>query len=172
MFGKDFQNIPNENGISFQKSIRPVITLAHIFSLLPLRGSMGNQSSSIKYLWKSTQTAYAVLTIIGCGIMLGITICWLFDSSMDFDKIGVFMFYAANFCGAILFVVIAQSWSNLINHFEKVENRLPVNKLSSERINSEKYIKLITIFIMTLGLSKYAKFYSKSSKKNTFLNYS
>lgn len=64
------------------------------------------------------------------------------------------MFYAANFCGAILFVVIAQNWSNLINHFEKVENRLPVNILS-ERSNSGKYIKLITIFFMTLGLSKY-----------------
>lgn len=89
MFGKDFKNITNENGVSFQESMRPVISLAHIFSLMPMKGSKGNKSSSIKYLWKSTQTAYAVLTIIGCGIMLGITICWLFDSSMDFDKIGM-----------------------------------------------------------------------------------
>lgn len=88
MFGKDFQNISNENDMSFQESMRPVISLAHIFSLMPLKGSKGNQSSSIKYFWKSTQTAYALLTIIGCGIMLGITICWLFDSSIDFDKIG------------------------------------------------------------------------------------
>lgn len=153
IFVKDFQNIKNVNGMSFQESMRPVIYLAHIFSLMPIRGSNGNLSSSIKYLWKSTKTAYAGLTIIGCGIMLGVTVFWLFDSSMDLDKIGVFMFYAANFCGAILFVVIAQNWSKLMIHFEKVENQLALSL--SERKNLGKYIKLITIFVMTLGLSKY-----------------
>lgn len=83
MFLKDFKNIRNENGISFQESMKPIIFLAHIFSLMPMK-----EKSSIKCLWKHTQVAYAMLTIIGCGIMLGITFFWLLDSAMDFDKIG------------------------------------------------------------------------------------
>lgn len=65
------------------------------------------------------------------------------------------MFYSANFCGGILFVVIANSWVNLITHFEKVENRLAQYKIVSERSNSGKKIKVITILFMTLGLSKF-----------------
>lgn len=161
MFVKDFQNITHESGISFQQTMRPVVLLAHIFSLMPMKGSNGNHSSSIKYVWISTQTAYAFLTLTGYGIVLGITVFWLFDSSIDLDKIGVFMFYTANFSGAILFLIIAKKWASIIIHFEKVENRLACNSLS-QRNNSGKNIKFITILLLSFGLSKYFTYFNEN----------
>lgn len=158
MFVKDFKHITHERGISFHQTMRPVILLARIFSLMPMKGSNGNHSSSIKFVLKSTQTVYAFLTITGSGVVLGITVFWLFDSSIDLDKIGVFMFYAANFSGAILFVIIAKSWASLIIHFEKIENRLVGNSVS-QRIISGNNIKLITILVLSFGLSKYIVLY-------------
>lgn len=93
MFLKDFKNVDRshsiENAESFQEAMRPAVFLAQLFSLLPVKGTKGRTSSSLKFSWISFQMAYSVLALIGSGTMICITIFWLADHAIKFNNIGM-----------------------------------------------------------------------------------
>lgn len=93
MFLTDFKNVDRsqgiDNGVSFQEAIRPAVFLAQIFSLLPLKGAKGINSSSLRFSWISFQIAYTLLALLGSGTMICITIFWLADNAIKFNKIGM-----------------------------------------------------------------------------------
>lgn len=93
MFLNDFKNVHRSQGIqkggSFQEAMRPAVFLAQIFSLLPVKGTKGRNSSSLRFSWISFQIAYTLLALLGSGTMICITIFWLADNAIKFNKIGM-----------------------------------------------------------------------------------
>lgn len=82
------KNRPYEKGISFHEAIRPVLKLARIFSLMPIQGINGVNSSALYFEYYSWQIFYSAITALFIGIMLGFISFWIFDTPMNFGKIG------------------------------------------------------------------------------------
>lgn len=74
-----------EKGVSFREAVSPLLKLARIFPLMPIRGIKGISSSTFFYTW---QMFYSVITASFIGIMVGIILFWMFDTPWIFGKIG------------------------------------------------------------------------------------
>lgn len=74
-----------EKGLSFHEAVSPLLKLARVFPLMPIRGNKGISSSTCFYSW---QMFYSVVTASIIGFMVGIILFWMVDTPWIFGKIG------------------------------------------------------------------------------------
>lgn len=79
---------PFEKGLSFHEAVSPVLKLARIFSLIPIKGVNGITSSTLYFEYYSWQILYSVITTSIIGMMIGLILFWMIETPINFGKIG------------------------------------------------------------------------------------
>lgn len=140
---------------SFHEAISPILVLGQLFAIMPVKNVRSKNPLDLFFSWKNVRTFYSILTFIVLFLYSAITIYWsLFIGEIEFIKLVPVIFYFSNTYTIISFVVLAKKWPGLMKQWLKVESALPKYSTVNEKRMLAYKIKIISITIMTLSLSK------------------
>lgn len=74
-----------EKGLSFHEVVSPLLKLAKIFPLMPIKGNNGISGSTFYYSW---QIFYSVIVASIIVMQVGVILFWMVDTPWIFGKIG------------------------------------------------------------------------------------
>ncbi|XP_041449816.1 gustatory receptor for sugar taste 64e isoform X2 [Drosophila obscura] len=137
---------------SFQEAIKPVLIIAQIFALMPVRGIGSKLAEDLTFAWSSVRTYYALAMMISFGITAGYIVAFLTNVSFDFDSVETMMFYGSIFLISVSFLQLARRWPAIAQEWQAVEAKLPPLQLAKERQSLAHHIKMITLVATTCSL--------------------
>ncbi|XP_059611141.1 gustatory receptor for sugar taste 64f-like [Phlebotomus argentipes] len=112
------------NGSTF-RALRPVFTVARIFSLLPVGGVFGDSLMDLQFKWFTLGILYSLIVITFVGFMTIIAALKFLEESLTFNNIVSVFFYLYNFSAIVILVSIARKWPELMVYWHTVEKNLP-----------------------------------------------
>lgn len=145
---------------NYQEAIYTPLLLAQLFGIMPVRNISSKNPANLYFTWKSFRTCYAILTFIALFLYSLMTIHWsIFSGNIEFIKFVPVIFYTSNTYIVLAFIILARRWPGLMVKWLRVENGLPKYATLKERRRLSKKIKMVSIVIMTLSLSKLKLYY-------------
>ncbi|KAH8298631.1 hypothetical protein KR018_003289 [Drosophila ironensis] len=136
---------------SFQEAIKPVLIIAQVFALMPVRGISSKFAEDLSFSWASIRTYYALITILSFGVSSGYVLAYV-NVSFTFDSVETMVFYLSIFLIAVQFLQLARKWPALAQEWQLVEAKLPPLHLAKDRSSLAQQIKTITIVATTCSL--------------------
>lgn len=138
----------DKNGI--QNCLKNTLILAQIFGLMPVSGITAGKIESVRFLWVSFRTAYALLRIIGAlfFIVLQILRMQTYGGS-SLGEYRLLMFYICGFSSAVNFLLLARKWPMIMRKWHFLEfsfNEYGWPKKLNLTINSFLTLYLFTAF--------------------------
>uniref|UniRef100_A0A6P4FM26 Gustatory receptor n=1 Tax=Drosophila rhopaloa TaxID=1041015 RepID=A0A6P4FM26_DRORH len=137
---------------SFQEAIKPVLIIAQIFALMPVRGVSSKFAEDLTFTWFGIRTYYALVTILCFGVTSGYLVAYVTNVSFNFDSVETFIFYLSIFLISLSFLQLARKWPAVAQEWQLVEAKLPPLKSPKERRSLAQHIKIITIVATTCSL--------------------
>ncbi|XP_033242686.1 gustatory receptor for sugar taste 64e isoform X2 [Drosophila miranda] len=137
---------------SFQEAIKPVLIIAQIFALMPVRGIGSKLAEDLTFAWSSARTYYALAMMISFGITSGYIVAFMTNISFDFDSVETMVFYGSIFLISMSFLQLARRWPAIAQEWQAVETKLPPLRLAKERRSLAHHIKMITLVATTCSL--------------------
>ncbi|XP_033241085.1 gustatory receptor for sugar taste 64e isoform X3 [Drosophila pseudoobscura] len=137
---------------SFQEAIKPVLIIAQIFALMPVRGIGSKLAEDLTFAWSSARTYYALAMMISFGITSGYIVAFMTNISFDFDSVETMVFYGSIFLISMSFLQLATRWPAIAQEWQAVETKLPPLRLGKERRSLAHHIKMITLVATTCSL--------------------
>ncbi|KAH8240010.1 hypothetical protein KR032_010311 [Drosophila birchii] len=137
---------------SFQEAIKPVLIIAQIFALMPVRGVSSKFAEDLAFAWSSARTYYALVTILCFGVVSGYLVAFVTNVTFNFDSVETLVFYMSIFLISLAFLQLARKWPAIAQEWQLVEAKLPPLKSVKERRALSQYIKWITIVATTCSL--------------------
>ncbi|XP_030372203.1 uncharacterized protein LOC115622410 [Scaptodrosophila lebanonensis] len=130
---------------SFQEAIRPVLLIAQIFALMPVRGIASKCADDLRFSWWSWRTVYAMIVIVFFGITSGFMVAFVTSVKFDFDSVETLIFYASIFFISLAFFQLAHRWPAVVVEWQAVESQLPELRTERERGALAQHIRMITL---------------------------
>ncbi|XP_020801489.1 gustatory receptor for sugar taste 64e [Drosophila serrata] len=137
---------------SFQEAIKPVLIIAQIFALMPVRGVSSKFAEDLAFAWSSARTYYALITIVCFGVVSGYLVVFVTNVTFNFDSVETLIFYLSIFLISLAFLQLARKWPAVAQEWQLVEAKLPPLKSVKERRALSLHIKWITIVATTCSL--------------------
>ncbi|KAH8297670.1 hypothetical protein KR054_005206 [Drosophila jambulina] len=137
---------------SFQEAIKPVLIIAQIFALMPVRGVSSKFADDLAFAWSSARTYYALVTILCFGVVSGYLVAFVTNVTFNFDSVETLVFYLSIFLISLAFLQLARKWPAIAQEWQLVEAKLPPLKSVKERRALSQHIKWITIVATTCSL--------------------
>ncbi|KAH8305105.1 hypothetical protein KR059_008941 [Drosophila kikkawai] len=137
---------------SFQEAIKPVLIIAQIFALMPVRGVSSKFAEDLAFAWSSARTYYALVTILCFGVVSGYLVAFVTNVTFNFDSVETLIFYLSIFLISLAFLQLARKWPAIAQEWQLVEAKLPPLKSGKDRRSLSQQIKWITIVATTCSL--------------------
>ncbi|KQS43542.1 gustatory receptor for sugar taste 64e [Drosophila erecta] len=137
---------------SFQEAIKPVLIIAQIFALMPVRKVSSKLAEDLNFTWFGIRTYYALVTILCFGVSSGYMVAYVTNVSFNFDSVETLIFYLSIFLISVSFFQLARKWPEIARSWQLVEAQLPPLKMTSERRSLAQHINIITIVATTCSL--------------------
>lgn len=150
-----------------------VLVLAECFAVMPVNNVKAKSVTELYFSWWSIRTMYSCFCIVLVILYNLLVIRWSFSNEIEFDKIGnvgrffsktfwnvsffitvPVIFYTSSSYARICFIILAIKWPALMMQWRKVEKKLPPHETIRQRSELAHKIKMTSIIIMTLSLSK------------------
>lgn len=140
---------------SFQEAISPILVMGQLFAIMPVKNVRSKNPADLRFSWKSFRTFYAIFAFIILFIYSILTVYWsVFVGNIEFIRFVPVIFYCSNTYTILTFVMLARRWPELMKQWLKVESGLPKYATINEKRLLAHKIKIVSITIMTLSLSK------------------
>ncbi|KAH8302852.1 hypothetical protein KR044_011230, partial [Drosophila immigrans] len=147
---------------SFQEAIKPVLIIAQIFALMPVRGVSSKYAEDLSFSWLSFRSCYSLVVSILFVISSGYMAAFVMHVNFDFDSVETLVFYGSIFAISVAFFQLAIKWPALVLEWQMVESQLPALRTEKERGALAYHIRMIVIIAIgcSLGEWKILKIFS------------
>ncbi|KAM8709834.1 hypothetical protein ACLKA7_016611 [Drosophila subpalustris] len=137
---------------SFQEAIRPVLIIAQIFALMPVRGISSKYADDLNFSWLSFRSCYALIVSILFLISSGYMAAFVMQVNFDFDSVETLVFYGSIFAISAAFIQLATKWPAVVLEWQRVESQLPALRTEKERGALAYHIRMIIMIAMGCSL--------------------
>ncbi|EDX09146.1 GD13803 [Drosophila simulans] len=101
---------------SFQEAIKPVLIIAQIFALMPVRKVSSKFAEDLTFTWFSVRSYYALVTILCFGVSSGYMVAFVTSVSFNFDSVETLVFYLSIFLISLSFFHWPESGQKSLSH--------------------------------------------------------
>uniref|UniRef100_A0A182WQV6 Gustatory receptor n=1 Tax=Anopheles minimus TaxID=112268 RepID=A0A182WQV6_9DIPT len=140
---------------TFHEAVRGVLTMAQLFSIMPLRGILAKDPRKLRFSYTSGRAVYAYVCALGIGFLAVMAVYFFASKRYHFQKMVTAFFYCYNLYAMYRFGRLGQQWPGLMVKWTRVDDSLPPQKDLFERAVLAYRIKLCSIMVMTLSLSEH-----------------
>ena len=140
---------------TFHEAMTAVLVVAQCFGVMPVIGITSKDPRKLRFSFKSFRMVNFYITFCCVSILFGIIISWTIRKKMEFGKIEKIIFYGYNLVGLGCFMSLARKWPKLMQKWTKVDMELPPLKTIYEKSALAYKIRMISLIIMTMSLSKF-----------------
>ncbi|KAK0172241.1 hypothetical protein PV328_005586 [Microctonus aethiopoides] len=137
---------------SLHVALRPIITLAQCFAVLPVNGINSPDTSGLKFTWRSFKILYFGISIIMSSFMTVCSLIRLLSTDFHSVKMTALVFSGTACLTSLLFLKLATHWPQFASYWEKVERELATRHRRPSKMSLVKRCKYITLAIMILAL--------------------
>ncbi|TDG48489.1 hypothetical protein AWZ03_005033 [Drosophila navojoa] len=137
---------------SFLEAIKPVLIIAQIFALMPVRGISSKCAEDLSFRWQSFRSCYSLVVIVLFGISSGFMAMFVILVNFDFDSVETLIFYASIFAISVAFFQLAMKWPSVVLEWQTVESQLPMLRTERERAALASHIRMIIMIAIGCSL--------------------
>ncbi|EDW19618.1 gustatory receptor 64e [Drosophila mojavensis] len=137
---------------SFLEAIKPVLIIAQIFALMPVRGISSKYAEDLSFRWQSFRSYYSLIVIVLFGISSGFNAMFVILVNFDFDSVETLIFYASIFAISVAFFQLAMKWPSVVLEWQMVESQLPMLRTERERAALASHIRMIIMIAIGCSL--------------------
>ncbi|XP_017784287.1 PREDICTED: uncharacterized protein LOC108567973 [Nicrophorus vespilloides] len=132
---------------NIQQSLRGVLIVANIFSLIPISGVIRN--TNLRFRCLSAKVLYSLSNILITSFILSVAFYHSITYDTDFPQIVEDIFYVSSIVTSILFLHLARNWPKLITKWSRVDASMAYKYGFLK--NLDLRIKLTMITFLTLA---------------------
>ncbi|EDW70117.2 gustatory receptor 64e, isoform C [Drosophila virilis] len=137
---------------SFLEAIKPVLIIAQVFALMPVRGITSKHAEDLSFSWMSLRSCYSMIVIVSFGIVSGFMALFVMRINFDFDSVQTLIFYGSIFAISLAFFQLATKWPAVALEWQMVESQLPKLRTEKERSALAFHIRMIILIAMMCSL--------------------
>ena len=121
---------------------------------MPLENIYSENPDQLIFTWKSFRFFYSLIITMFLFLQVTCVTAWTFSKKIEFGKIVPLIMHLTNFGVVFYFFKLATKWPKLMKRWFEIEMKLPKFTKLTNKPNLSIKIKLLTVVIMTLTLSK------------------
>ncbi|XP_055373552.1 uncharacterized protein LOC129606930 [Condylostylus longicornis] len=137
---------------SFYEAMGPVLILTQLFGFMPVGGIYKKNSQDLYFKWSNIRTLHSIFVVLSEIFCASMTYIWVFSRPIQFKSSEPVIFYTLVIIVSIKLIFVAQKWPDLMQHWERVETKLPPHKTHKQKFSLKRRIRNITIIGMGLSL--------------------
>ncbi|XP_037048444.1 uncharacterized protein LOC119082852 [Bradysia coprophila] len=159
---------------SFHEAVRPVLVMAEIFSVMPVMNVTAKSPTDLYYSWTSIRNFYSITVMLLTFAFTVPIVMVCLSQRLQFDAVVGVVFYVSNCIARVFFMSLAMKWPELMQQWQKIEQKIPIFESQRDKSVLAYKIKMISLVVMLLSMSEHllsiisTAFYSiKCTKEKT-----